>query len=256
MKRLVFFSLSTIAFMTSSCEKEKDLDSAEGQTAYEKVSGFFGMDERKDFFVLTSSSSGASLFSEFDAERTSTAIQAASMDESMEGSLDVNNIDVPFMEKTYWLQTDTTLLATEFVGKVNSYEFTSSGDMVPDFAVEKYGPAQTDLNYSGLQDKRLPRGADLTVTWTPDHNLPSHGKAGFVLFTEDENADGQVVSDIYEVNDEDGQYTIDESMLSQFTQDRVTVMYVRGYHDVEEIEGVEVDFQFVGHTWTTLLFEE
>lgn len=255
MKKLFFLSFSAIILIAPSCTKEEEKQTTQSNSYLKKISQYFDLEDQKDFTVLTSSSTPAGLFSAFDLEKTSTTIQAASMDETYEGSFYVNGQDIPFTGPAYHLQSDSAFTASNIIGATNNYVLDNAAS-VSNFSKDMYCPEQTDLNYTGLLNERMPKDGSVMVTWSPDPNLPANSKAAIVLYSDNASTDQEITSLFYEVSDSDGEFTLDASQLSEVFQDRITLLYLRGYRQVENISGSEIDFQFLGQTWTTLLFEE
>lgn len=165
----------------------------------------------------------------------------------------MNGINVPFDNKNYFLPTDTSLLATSFIGQSNTYEFSSTAGNISSFTTSKYCLDQTDLTFTGLSSNKIGSSSDITMYWDSEPNLPSHGKSGILLYADDPST-GNVISEIFEVDDSIEEYTLSSTVLSQFP-DRVTIFYVRAYNDIETLNGSEVNFKFIGYSWATLLFE-
>ncbi|MDZ7845318.1 MAG: hypothetical protein U5L96_00215 [Owenweeksia sp.] len=172
------------------------------------------------------------------------------------GELQVNNHNIPYKGKYYKLRTDSSLQSSEFVGKTNSYDFTGT-DAIPDFERDLYCPDQTDLTYTGLENDSLPANASLTLSWTPDPNMPEGAKAGIIISSLPVPGNSETGSELIEVDDSEGQHTIKASVLSKYSDNQdITLWYIRGYNELEEMEGKDINFKFIGYSWTTLLIKE
>jgi hypothetical protein len=219
-------------------------------------SALFTGEDPSDFTVLVSSSHGVSLFEENPLTRTSTVIQAFQKDFVNAGSLVVNDQNIPFLDKTYTLQTDNpdlNLSSSLFTGVTNNYNFVASGS-IPSFQKSYYSPAVTNMTFSGLSDNKLDRNGTLTVNWTADRNF-TNGKGILMVFGVDANNN---VSELVtkEVNDSEQSATITTSDLSKFNAfQSVNVMYAKGYNNVETISGKTIEFQFINSSWSDIYFK-
>ncbi|MCC5917506.1 MAG: hypothetical protein JJU02_09295 [Cryomorphaceae bacterium] len=253
MKKIFFITLAF--FMFSNCKKDEQTESQNGNKM--NFSQILQFTDDSDFWIESSLSTGSGLFEEFSLSRGVVGIQAANESETYIGQLTVSNNEIPFILDRYYNFSDTSFSPNEFAGQTPVFEVVGEG--VPSFSIEKYVPMQTELTYSGLVNNRLPRNSGITISWTPDANLPDNAKAGFLVFSDGFNEEGEsqpINQEVFIVDDSDGQLTIPASKFEVFEANNLfTVMYLKGYNDVVDFEGFKVDFRFIGHSWTTILFE-
>lgn len=256
MKKII--SIFALALVSLACEKSNDASTPAQRPAdgMLKLYEFFAQDSPGDFSVFVSSASGAGLFQSFATNNTQTVVQASSPDETYQGEISVNGTTIPFRDNRYYsLPNDTTNSQNPFIGQNMTFSLLASGAAsIPSFSETLYCPAQTGLSYFGLDSNKLNLSNSLSVTWTPDQNLPNSSKAAFLLAGRDLfGANYTITSDIIEVPDSVGEHTFSSLLLSQFEDyPYLTVMYARGYNELKLIDDKEISFEFFGYSWTTI----
>lgn len=242
------------AFTFASCKKT--LDKSPGNISNTnplQLISQLAEREESDFSIKISTSFGHSLFTANSTSNASVLIEAASIGEMNVGELDVNGTHIPFKDKSYFYQLEAGESPQSYTGQNNTYNF--NGSTFPTFNVNEYSSAITDVSVEGVADdnKKLPRGQDLTINWTPDGELPGSAQCG--VYVSGETVDGTIVTLTKMVNDSDGSASISSAELNNFADmNRIKVYYARGFGNVHTINGKTVEIGSIGFTYVTIFF--
>lgn len=249
-----FIAIASVALLPS-CKKQNDVAKpTEGKNPIAEIMDTF-VDSNADFYVTVSSSYGVSVYgAQASSKQPSTIIEAYSKNESNVGTLTVNNMNIPFNNKSYFRQCDTsTFLPSMVVGVNNTYNLT--GGSFPSFNIQQYSPNYSTLNFTGLVDKKLPRETSLTVSWNPDGSMPKTTAQATILIYSEDTTTHLIKSVSENVNDGDGTYTIPKSVLDQFSvYSYVRVLYFRGYNAIHTINNKNVDINFITFSYSWINF--
>lgn len=208
--------------------------------------------QKTDFSIKISNSFGHSLYENRSISNASVFLEGYHTSEENKGNLKINDIDIPFFEKSYFLQKDSTVSALGFTGKINNFNFTGVG--FPSFNINSYATTITDINFSGLIDKKLPRNTDLTVTWTPDELLPENNISAIIISGEKD--DGTYITQYKTISDNIGTVTISKSELDCFSNiSKIRVFYFKGYEQIYNINSKVIGISSIGFTYSTLFFQ-
>ena len=169
-----------VSVFTAGCNKI-DSNKTESQNPSTFLNAMFFDDVERDFTIITSSVHPVGLYESNPLTESSTSNQAFNKNGTKDGDLSVNDINIPFTEATYYLGTDTNITSSLFTGGNNVYVYNGSPS-IPAISETAYSPATTNLSYSGLIDKKLPKTSPLEISWTADNNLPEGGKAVVILY--------------------------------------------------------------------------
>jgi hypothetical protein len=258
MKKISFCIIASILIF--SCEKETNEQSKanENENFFSKL---LTENVDSDFEVFTSFSAGDGLSNSPDsALKINLVIQANTEDLLEVGSLTVNAEAVPFIQSigAHSLSLSSRDDSYSYTGNVNNYEFVSnSTGSIPSFSTNVYSPEATKLEFGGLVNNKLPVGSSLVVSWTPDISIPSDkGKAAIMVSAEDDLGENYVY-DYIMIEDSDGEVTLNSSFMDTFQGYKYfSVKYFRGYNEPLTVNGKVIDFQFIGFTNTSILWEE
>jgi len=166
---LTIIALLTVSII--SCNKEAITPDNSNNDPISLITQTLLDKDESDFTVLVTSSLGISLLTTNSLDKTSTVVTAYEKDFKDMGSLIVNNISIPFESTHYFLQSDSTLLASDFIGKINEYDFSSKDtNEFPHFTKQYYSPNTTLLTFDGIVNNKLPRSNNLTINWTNDND--------------------------------------------------------------------------------------
>lgn len=252
-KAVTILSILFIISLTSSCRKKKINNDFSNSNPLSNLITLWG-NEPSDLFITVSSSYGVSLYDSngFSNDKASTIVEAASTKEVNVGNLSINNIEIPFQTLSYAKGTDSIFMPSKILAQTNSYKLI--GENFPSFELSQYSPNVTNLNFTGIIDKKLPRNSELTVAWTPDLELPETSKALLILYSENETT-GASKTIQKEISDYSGSTIISNGDLSQFSNfSYIKVFYARGYNQIHNVSGKAIDLRFVNFSYSRIYF--
>ncbi|HTO15522.1 MAG TPA: hypothetical protein VLZ83_07110 [Edaphocola sp.] len=234
-----------------SCKKENNLANIITKKNPLELIAQLG-DLESDYSIKVSTSLGHSLTGTNSFSKASVFIEAFNNDEENIGELLVENQTIPFIEKSYFLQLDTTQNPLLFTGKQNTYQL--NGNNFPNFNITNYSSSLTDITFSGLSNNKLPRNSSLIINWTPDENLPISAESAVYLSAEDEN--GEIITLCKLVDDSNGNISISSSEMNLFSEvEKIRVYYAKGFSNLHNISGKKIAIGSIGFTYCTIFFQ-
>lgn len=247
MKRFLVLSILSVAFMTS-CKKAATSNANLGSKSPSELIGQL-IDMKADFQINVSSSIGSSVYGNQDEVRGATIVEGYSADERNVGAVAVNDKEIPFVERNYFYQIDSTESPSLFTGRTNTYSLRNGA--FPSFAVQNYSTGLTNMTFSGLSDYKLPAGSDLTIRWNADREFPETGKAIVIVSTED--AQGRYTTFYKEVAQLSGEATLSADELSAFDNAAfIHVYFAKGAGMVSQVQGKTIAIENLAYTYARI----
>jgi hypothetical protein len=170
------------------------------------------------------------------------------------GSLIVNNSSIPFTNSnTYFLQSDSNISYSDYVGKNLNAAFTSSSSHIPSFNLTSYSPTIIQANYDGLINNRINRNSSVRIKWNKDDQL-TDGECVLVIEGCNENNENHLF--VQTISDAKETYTVESNIWSEFSNYSSVRLYLaRGYSKIAIVEGKSIEMQFLNYCWSRIYFE-
>jgi hypothetical protein len=246
MKKIIFPILAVL-FITS-CVKDKPVINSTNQLSATEIikNKIASQESNPDFTVLISSVHPVALLEENNINNSTIAVQAYSREMNNIGTLDVNQNNIPFTDKTYFIQQDPPIINSDYLGKDVRVNIIGNNNF-PNVDFKEYVTEISNFTLEGLLDQnKISFNTGVNMKW----NVDPKNTNPCIIVIEGKNDNSEFVTKTVIVNENDGSYFITSSDLAQFVNfESIRLYFARGTDKIIETNGKEIEFTNINFSW-------